>query len=97
MNNECENLLPSNTIHRTTVQSGTGSSRTFRLADMDDTRAVDFSVNKIELINYYDAEVHNSPYPGIIEQKFTYYVQNKSNFTRKVRVAVNESSDPVSI
>ena len=57
---------------------------------------VEFSVNKIELINYYDDEAHDVHRPGTFQQKLTYYVQNRCNFSRKVRVSVNESSDPVS-
>ena len=55
--------------------------------------AVEFSVDKIELTNYYNVE---SAQPGAFQQRITYHVQNKSNFSRKVRVAVDDSSDPVS-
>ena len=60
------------------------------------TEEVEFSVAKIELINYYDDEAHDVHRPGKFQQKLTHYVQNRSNFSRKVRVSVTESSDPVS-
>ena len=57
---------------------------------------VEFSVQKIDLINHYrQAETQNISHPKS-SQKIAHYVQNKSKVSRKVRVAVSESSDPVS-
>ena len=60
-------------------------------------RAVRFSARNIQLINYYDVEGHDVHRgPKAFQQRSTYYVQNKSNSCKKVRVALSESSDPVS-
>lgn len=64
---------------------------------MDDSQgAVDFSVSKIELMNYYGVEAQDIQGSEAFQRRATHYVQNKSNFSRKVRVAVSESSNPVS-
>ena len=62
---------------------------------MDDSQggAIEFSVHKIGLINNYDSESHHH---GGFQQRMTYYVENKGNISAKVRVALSDSSDPVS-
>ena len=64
---------------------------------MEKERAVEFSAKSIELINYYNVEGHDIQ-GGLkaFQQKSTYYVQNKCNSCRKLRVTLGESSDPVS-
>ena len=64
---------------------------------MEKERAVEFSAKSIELINYYNVEGHDIQ-GGLeaFQQKNTYYVQNKCNSCRKLRVTLGESSDPVS-
>lgn len=53
--------------------------------DQEQESAVEFSVDKIRLVN-----------DGRGRQKATYYVQNRCSISRKVRVAVERGSDPVS-
>lgn len=60
-------------------------------------RAVEFSAKSIELVNYYNIEGHDIQRDlQAFQQRNTYYVQNKSNSCRKLRVSLGESSDPVS-
>ena len=57
---------------------------------------VEFSMQKVSLINYYGrAKAANISQPDAV-QKVAHYVQNKSKVSKKVRVALSESSDPVS-
>ena len=64
---------------------------------MEKERIVEFSARYIELINHYNVEGHDIQ-RGLkaFQQKNTYYVQNKCNTCRKLRVSLSESSDPVS-
>ena len=65
---------------------------------MEKERAVEFSAKSIELINYYNVEGCDVQ-GGLkaFQQRNTFYVQNKCNSCRKLRVTLGESSDPVSI
>lgn len=58
---------------------------------------MEFSAKSIELINYYDVEGHDTQ-RGLkaFQQINTYYVQNKCNSCRKLRVTLGESSHSVS-
>ena len=51
-----------------------------------DHSVVEFSVEKVRLVN-----------DGRERQKATFYVQNRCSASKKVRVAVDKNSDPVSI
>lgn len=53
--------------------------------DQKQESVVEFSVDNIRLVN-----------DGRGRQKATFYVQNRCNTSRKVRVAVERGSDPVS-
>ena len=64
---------------------------------MEREKAVEFSARSIELINYYNVERHDTQRDlEVFQQRNTYYVQNKCNSCRKLRVALGESSHPVS-
>ena len=64
---------------------------------MEKEKAVEFSARSVELINYCNVERHDTQRDlKVFQQRYTYYVQNKCNSCRKLRVALGESSHSVS-